>query len=62
MRNSCKMSLSFVLLFLFLYGCVRLMGKAGYTTQTPRERTERVVGFDTAKIFEAERLKGNVTP
>ena len=46
---------------LFTSGCIRLTGQAGYFKQTPREKTEKVVGFDTAKMFEGEKAKGGVT-
>lgn len=32
-------------------GCVRLVGKAGYMTQTEEERKTRTVGFDTAELI-----------
>ena len=48
-------------LAVFTSGCIRLFGKAGYVKQTPVERTERVVGFDTAKAFEDQQGKGSVT-
>jgi hypothetical protein len=32
-------------------GCIRLVGKAGYVKETPKERTERVVGFDTDAMY-----------
>ena len=46
---------------LFFSGCIRFWGGATYVKQTPKERTERVVGFDTAKAFEDQRARGSVT-
>ncbi len=45
----------------FLAGCIRLWGGAGYVKETPREHTEKVVGFDTANVFEDQQAKGSVT-
>jgi len=42
-------------------GCIRLFGHAGYVKETSTDRTERVVGFDTAKAFENQQSKGSVT-
>ena len=47
--------------FLIASGCIRLFGKAGYFKETPQEKTEHVVGFDTAKAFEEKQTKGSVT-
>ena len=41
-------------------GCIRLWGGAGYVKETPDERTERAVGFDTAKAFEQKQTKGSI--
>ena len=48
-------------LTIFTSGCIRFFGQAGYMKEAPMERTERVVGFDTAKAFENQQPKGNVT-
>lgn len=48
-------------LSVFIAGCIRLWGGAGYVKQTPGERTERVVGFDTAEALDREQSKGNIT-
>lgn len=50
-----------ILTGIFFSGCIRLWGGAGYVKETPRERTERVVGFDTAKAFEQKQTQGSVT-
>ncbi len=47
-------------LAIFVSGCVRLFGHAGYVKETSTDRTERVVGFDTAKAFENQQSKGSV--
>ena len=54
--------LFFILSFsVLISGCIRLFGQAGYIKQTPAERTERIVGFNTAKAFESQQSKGSVT-
>ena len=45
----------------FVSGCIRLWGRAAYVKEAPREHTERVAGFDTAKMFEAKQAKGSIT-
>ncbi|OGW85292.1 MAG: hypothetical protein A3C35_05015 [Omnitrophica bacterium RIFCSPHIGHO2_02_FULL_46_11] len=47
--------------FLAASGCIRFFGGAGYYKETPQERTERVVGFDTAKVLEEKQTKGSIT-
>ena len=54
-------SLAMTVSILVLSGCIRLWGGAGYVKETPKERTERVVGFDTAQAFEQKQTKGNIT-
>lgn len=64
MANRYKMFFLLVWLvsfLLFASGCIRLFGRAGYVTEKPMERTERVVGFDTAQAFQSQQSKGNVS-
>ena len=52
---------AFVLMVVFVFlfsGCIRLWGGAGYVKEAPREKSERVVGFDTAQLFEDRQTKG----
>ena len=39
-----------LILAVLLSGCIRLWGGAGYVKEMPEEKTERIIGFDTAKI------------
>ena len=48
-------------LVFFTSGCIRFFGGAGYVSQKPMERTEHVVGFDTAQAFQNQQAKGNVS-
>ena len=65
MKDKLSSTASFIIgvsaVLLFTSGCIRLTGQAGYFKETPRERTEKVVGFDTAKVFEDGKPKGNIT-
>ena len=55
----CRLFLLLILLMIHS-GCIRFAGQAGYFKETPQERTEKTVGFDTAKAFEDQKARGSI--
>ena len=54
----------FVLAFCFFScGCIRLVGKAGYSYQGPHDKVPKTkqAGFDTQNIVQPDRPRGNIS-